>query len=107
MSNYEADSPELEATDTIDTLTRDACSIGFYGPKSSYRKRLQALITTHTTEALERVREAVGEDDLDTRGNTQNPANPIYWTKRASIRNELRAEIRKAIDAELTNGVTT
>ncbi len=29
--------------DTIDTLTRDACTVGFYGPKSSYRNRLEAF----------------------------------------------------------------
>jgi hypothetical protein len=38
--------PAPETADTIGTLTRDACSVGFYGPKSEYRKRLQAYVTS-------------------------------------------------------------
>lgn len=36
----------------------------------------------------------VGEDDTETRGTTQSPLNPNYWTKRTMYRNELRAEQR-------------
>lgn len=46
-------SSDQEQLDTIDTLTRDACSIGFYGPKSLYRKRLQVVITQSNLQAVE------------------------------------------------------
>ncbi len=48
--NPKSQDPELDA------LVRDACTIGFYGPKSEYRKRLKAWADRQTIEALETVK---------------------------------------------------
>lgn len=47
--------------------------------------------------------EAIGQPEAATRGATQNPANPMYWTKRTATRNDLRAEQRQRL-GELTKG---
>lgn len=43
---------------------------------------------------LSQVLEALGDDDKDVRGTSQNPNNPNYHTKRTKYRNELRQELR-------------
>lgn len=83
-----------------DELSIDSIMQGLANTVFQHGKATRTNTPFHDGEPIKEAKQAlfqlllevIGEDDTRVRGTTQNPENPLYWTKRTKHRNELRQE---------------
>jgi hypothetical protein len=84
------DVPTAPKPDGEDQLVRDACTIGYYGPKSEYRRRLRA----HVANELRGIRDQY--DRMEEREmHLSEPEREVTWKGWKWVRNVITDRIEE------------